>query len=155
MAASEGWLTATILRIGNPYGVLLPQERLQGLIGVAVREVLEQRPIRVFGDLENVRDYVHLEDVSRAFDVVLDPRREFAVYNIGSGFGTSVRAVIDVIGRVTGRPPSIERIEPAGNASSLPRWIVLDSGKAMHELDWRAEISLEDGVRAMWEEVTR
>lgn len=155
MAAAAGWLTATVLRIGNPYGVLLPPERLQGLIGVALREILEKRPIRVFGDLDNIRDYVHLADVCRAFDLALVHRRAFDVYNIGSGSGASVRDVLATLERVTGRTASVERVDPAGDPARLTRWAVLDSAKALRELGWRAEISLVNGVAAMWKEADR
>jgi UDP-glucose 4-epimerase len=151
MGAQEGWLTATVLRIGNPYGVLLPPERLQGFIGVAVRQLLEDQPVRIFGDLENVRDYVHLDDVCRAFQGSLDVLTPFAIYNIGSGRGTSVREVLEILGRVTGREVALERDDVPGDVARLPRWIVLDVAKAARELDWRSEVGLEDGIRAMWE----
>ncbi len=140
-----------MLRIGNPYGVLLPTERLQGFIGVAVHQLLDGRPVRVFGDLDNVRDYVHLDDVCRAFQSALDVAGSFSLYNIGSGRGTSVREVLEILGRVTGSEVAIERDEIPGDAARLPRWIVLDSAKADRELGWRAAVELEDGVRAMWE----
>src|SRR5438270_153202 len=54
MAANEGWLTATVLRIGNAYGTLLPRERLQGFIGVALNHIVHDEPVRIFGDWENV-----------------------------------------------------------------------------------------------------
>lgn len=151
MGAHEGWLTATVLRIGNPYGVLLPTERLQGFIGVAVHSLLDGRPVRVFGDLGNVRDYVHLDDVCRAFRNALDISSPFGLYNIGSGRGTSVREVLEILGRVTGSDVAIEREDIPGDAARLPRWIVLDSAKADREIGWRAEVELEDGIRVLWE----
>lgn len=155
MAADEDWLTATVLRIGNPYGVLLPSERLQGFIGVAVRQLLSGHPVRVFGDLDNIRDYVHLDDVCRAVERAFDPPHDFAVYNIGSGRGTSVHEVLAILADVTGEDVRLERDEPAGEAARLPRWIVLDSTKAERELGWRAEVELEAGVAAMWQEAHR
>ncbi len=155
MGAHEGWLTATILRIGNPYGVLLPMERLQGFIGVALHQLLDGRPVRVFGDLENVRDYVHLDDVCQAFLHALDAASPFGLYNIGSGRGTSVREVLEILGRATGGEVPIERDEIPGDAARLPRWIVLDASKAERAFGWRAEVKLEDGVRAMWERARR
>jgi UDP-glucose 4-epimerase len=154
MAADEGWLTATLLRIGNPYGVLLPAERLQGFIGVAVRQLKNGRPVRVFGDLGNVRDYVHLDDVCDAFRRALGVSTSFAVYNIGSGRGTSVQEVLDIFSSVTGATVPIERDDVPGDAMRLQRWVVLDSAKARSELGWRARVELEDGIRAMLEVVT-
>jgi UDP-glucose 4-epimerase len=155
MAVHEGWLTATVLRIGNPYGVFLPNERLQGFIGVALHHLLNGRPVRIFGDLDNVRDYVHLDDVCRAFLHALDAPCAFGLYNIGSGRGTSVREVLEILGRVTGGKVPIEREEIPGDAARLPRWIVLDTSKAERTFGWRAEVKLEDGIRAMWEGARR
>jgi UDP-glucose 4-epimerase len=151
MAAHEEWLTATVLRIGNPYGVLLPTERLQGFIGVAMHQLLDDRPVRIFGDLDNIRDYVHLDDVCQAFLNALDASEPFGLYNIGSGCGTSVREVLEILGRVTGAEVPIEHDEIPGDAARLPRWIVLDASKAESTFGWRAEVRLEDGIRARWE----
>ncbi|MDQ3938396.1 MAG: NAD-dependent epimerase/dehydratase family protein, partial [Chloroflexota bacterium] len=71
VAAREGWLSASVLRIGNAYGALLPPERLQGFLGVAVASLAAGRPIRVFGSTENVRDYVHLDDVCRVIELAV------------------------------------------------------------------------------------
>jgi UDP-glucose 4-epimerase len=151
LGAHERWLTATVLRIGNPYGVLLPTERLQGFIGVALHRLLDGSPVRVFGDLDNVRDYVHLDDVCQAFLRAMDEPAPFELYNIGSGIGTSVREVIEILGRVTGYDVRIEQDEIPEDATRLPRWIVLDTSKAERALGWRAEVGLEDGIRAMWQ----
>ena len=71
MASEHGWLTATTLRVANPYGVLLPPERRQGFIGTAVAQIRAGDPVRVFGNPANVRDYVHIADVCRAFELAL------------------------------------------------------------------------------------
>lgn len=155
MGAHEGWLTSTVLRIGNPYGALLPSERLQGFIGVAVQQHLERRPIRIFGDLGNVRDYIHLDDLCHAFDLALVPRRAFDIYNVGSGVGTSVRDVLALLELVTGDVLTVERVEPAGAPARLPPWVVLDSTKAVRDLGWRPAVALADGIRAMWEGACR
>src|SRR5580700_6449967 len=63
LAAHKGYLTATVLRVGNAYGGLLSQFRLQGLIGVAIHCVLLGQPVRLFGNANNVRDYIHLQDI--------------------------------------------------------------------------------------------
>ncbi len=151
MGADEGWMTATVLRIGNPYGVLLPTERLQGFIGVALHQLLDGRPVRVFGDLDNVRDYVHLDDVCRAFRLGLERKERFSIYNIGTGRGVSVRQLIDLFAQMTGRQVEVEYDELSQEATRLPPWVVLDPEKARRELGWRAVMELEDGIRQMWE----
>jgi UDP-glucose 4-epimerase len=153
MAVLEGWLTATVFRIGNAYGTLLPRERLQGFIGVALNHVLHDEPIRVFGDWNNVRDYVHLEDLSRAFLLAADLREGFSVLNIGSGRGRSVREILSLLEEIVGEPIAVERDEPTDAAARLPSWVVLDSAKASDVLGWEPQIDLEQGLRRLWEDV--
>ena len=133
LAADEGWLTATVLRIGNAYGVALPRERGQGFLGVAMADHARQMPVRVFGAIDNVRDYVHLDDVSEAFERSLEPSAPYRVYNIGSGKGTSVRDLLDLLERVSGRRVVVER-ETLMGADRLTGWVVLNSERATTEL---------------------
>src|SRR5215469_16833321 len=97
LAAHKGHLTATVLRVGNAYGTLLPEFRSQGLIGVAVNCVALGKPVRIFGNPNNVRDYVHLEDISEIAVRASIPREPFNIVNVGSSVGHSVLDVIRII----------------------------------------------------------
>ncbi len=148
MGAEHGWFTATALRIGNPYGVPLPPERLQGFIGTAVAQLVAGDPIRVFGNQANVRDYLHLNDLSRAIEATLAPRAPFDVFNIGSGTAFSVRDVLDLLEELVGSPLA-RQVETSEAADDLPSWVVLDVGKARDVLGWVAEIDLRDGLEQL------
>lgn len=145
MASEHGWLTTTSLRMGNPYGVLLPPGRMQGFIGTAVSQLRAGSPIRVFGNPKNVRDYVHVDDMCRAFELVLAPQDRFDIFNIGSGTGHSVAEIIQLIEQIEGRDVPVWFDHPAA-ADELPAWVVLDSGKARERLGWAPEITLGDGL---------
>jgi UDP-glucose 4-epimerase len=147
LASERGWLTATALRIGNPYGVLLPPERRQGFIGVAVNHVLQGMPVRVFGNPDNVRDYVHLSDVACAFDAAVQPRAPYAAYNIGSGTGHSVRDILALIEQALGRHVPVVYARDTQGADQLVSWNVLDVRRAARELGWAPRIALDDGLR--------
>jgi UDP-glucose 4-epimerase len=148
LAAANGWLTVTCLRISNPYGLLLPTQREQGFIGVAVNRVLRGQPVRVFGDPDNVRDYVHLADVARAFALTTCRRLPYQTYNIGSGVGLSVRDILAVLESVLGRPVDVT-YESASVGAHLAPWNVLDIGRAKRELGWQPTTAFEDGLRAL------
>jgi UDP-glucose 4-epimerase len=155
VGTEQGWLTATVLRIGNPYGVLLPPERRQGFIGVALNSLRAGRPIRLFGNEENVRDYIHLDDMCRMFGRVIERTDGFDVVNVGSGEGQSVTDIIDLIERIVGRPVRVEREASEPSAERLPEWVVLDIAKARNDYGWSPEIPFEDGVRRLCEEALR
>jgi UDP-glucose 4-epimerase len=149
MASDHGWLTATVLRIGNPYGVLLPAERLQGFIGVAINRLAQGERVRLFGDTRNVRDYVHLDDVITLFERVLQTGEPFSIYNVGSGEGHSVDEILSTIATILGRDVSVERSAVAGEPRDLPPWIVLDAGKARRELDWKPSVGFAEGLERL------
>lgn len=150
LAAEEGWLRVTVLRIGNPYGTLLPPERRQGLIGVALNQVLRGEPVPIYGDPRNVRDYISLSDVAGMVERCLAPTDRFGVYNVGSGQGTSTEEVIDLIEKTVGHTVQRRQLAEIADANRLVSWAVLDIGKAARELEWRPHTSLAAGIERLY-----
>jgi len=144
LAASKGYLTATVLRVGNAYGTLLSQHRMQGLIGVTMSRILHGHPVRIFGSPNNVRDYVHLEDICSMAERASIPRHEFNIVNVGSGQGHSVTEVLQLIEACYGVPFAIQHDKSCGK--ELSDWVVLDNTKAAREFGWRPVIDLRAGI---------
>jgi UDP-glucose 4-epimerase len=149
LGAAEGWFTATVLRIGNPYGILLPAERRQSFIGVALARLLERQPVQIFGDPRNVRDYVHLDDVMRMVERSVRGARGWTVYNVGSGEGHSVLDVLELLQAYVGVEADVRYEAESPDARRLPPWVVLDVGKAERELGWVPEIAFAAGLRTL------
>jgi UDP-glucose 4-epimerase len=147
LAAHKGILTCTVLRVGNAYGTPLPQCRLQGLIGIAINNILHDQPVRIFGELSNVRDYVHLEDVCAIAYRAAIPRQPYTVVNVGSGLGHSVSDVLHLIEECHGGTIEIQSEKAFGNW--LPEWVVLDTTKSNREFGWSSTISLRAGIEGM------
>ena len=152
LGAEMGWLTATSLRIGNPYGILLPSERMQGLIGVALNQVLHRQPVKIYGDANNVRDYIHLQDMCHMFELVIHKQSTFEVYNLGSGKGYSVNQILDLIEQFTRIPVIKEVWQSSQDSTQLPSWIVLDTKKAFKNLAWQPKIEFEQGLKNLCEQ---
>jgi UDP-glucose 4-epimerase len=152
LAAQKGYLTATILRVANAYGTPLSQFRMQGLIGVAVTCVARGLPVRIFGNPENVRDYIHLEDVSELAVRAAVPKQPFTIINVGSGVGHSVLEILRVIQALWGKPVDIHFDKSAG--TSLTDWVVLDNSKAREEFGWCPTIELRWGIAGMLDSLT-
>ena len=94
-----------------------------------------------------IRDYIHIVDLARAHILALDSAKsEF--YNLGTGGGASVREVIDVARKVTGR--SIETVEKSRRPGDPPR-LVATSEKIERELGWNPQFqSLEAIIESAW-----
>ncbi|GAB6067981.1 NAD-dependent epimerase/dehydratase family protein [Methylothermus subterraneus] len=140
-------LKVIALRIANPYG---PRHRsaTQGVIPIFIRRLLAGKSLQIWGDGSIVRDYIYIDDVAEAFcrAAVYDgPER---VFNIGSGRGISLNALVEHLARLSGRPPEVEYF-PA-RSFDVPE-IVLDISRAVRELRWRPEVSLEEGLLRTWE----
>ena len=98
-----------------------------------------------------VRDYIHVSDLARAHVraiAFLEDRSGTHVFNLGTGTGTSVRAMISTAEAVTGRTIKVvEGPRRAGDATSL----VADVRKAAQELGWTAQVTaVADHVRDAW-----
>lgn len=147
--ASAGHIGLTVLRVSTVYGRLLSKDAMQGFIGTALTRALAGEPVRLIGDPENVRDYVHIDDVVDAIIAAANrPLDNANVVNIGSGVGTSVLDAIQVIESVVGRPVDVYH-ETRINPYALVDWSVLDIEKARSDLGWSPKIDLRDGVRRM------
>ncbi len=133
------------LRIANPYGERQRTEKAQGAIGVLLERVLNGRPFDIWGDGSVVRDYIYVGDVVRALiagaAVGETPSK---VFNVGTGRGTSLNQLVDVVEHVTGR--RAQRIYSPARSFDISE-NVLDTSRATEELGWTASVSLEDGIR--------
>jgi UDP-glucose 4-epimerase len=149
LAAQNGHLTCTVLRVGNAYGTVLPHERMQGLIGTAVNRVIRGMPVRVFGRMDNVRDYVHLDDICRIVEVVVHSKTPFTIVNIGGGRGFSVSEVLQNIQDCVNYPLEVQAVLDPECGRRLSDWVVLDITKARTEFVWTPTVDFRAGIRAM------
>jgi UDP-glucose 4-epimerase len=94
-----------------------------------------------------IRDYIHIIDLAQAHVLALEPGKR-GFYNLGNGDGYSVREVIRMCEKVTGKSiPTIEKTRRPGD----PPKLVASAAKAMRELGWKPRYpSLEDIVKTAW-----
>jgi UDP-glucose-4-epimerase GalE len=125
------------------------------LIPLALRAARDGTPIRVFGDDYPtpdgtcVRDYVHVADLADAHIAALEALPAVqGSFNLGTGTGDSVRAVLDTVESVTGLPL---RRETAPRRAGDPPVLVAGNRRAAERLGWRPRRSLMDAVTDAWE----
>lgn len=123
-----------------------------------LQTALGRRPhISVFGDDYNtpdgscIRDYIHVSDLADAHVLALDKLRSGSgsgVYNLGNGKGFSVKEVIEIARKVTGKP--IEAVVEPRRAGD-PAVLVASSERARKELGWNPSRSdLENIIASAW-----
>jgi UDP-glucose 4-epimerase len=142
-----GHFSATILRISNPYGILLPSDRKQGLIGVVLNRIKEGQAIKVFGDPQNIRDYIHLDDLCSAFLNCLKAQTE-GIYNIGSGVGNSVTDVFSIIESAIDMKLPREYISNEQTKKLRP-WVILNVHKAERDFGWKPHVTFESALKTL------
>jgi UDP-glucose 4-epimerase len=110
-------------------------------------QVREGNVLRL-GSLEPRRDYVHARDVAAALVRLAAYDGTETVFNVGTGIGTSVRELVDVIGGVLGRRLRIEQ-DPARVRPVERMHLVADVSRARRELGWTPQLGLRDGLHEL------
>jgi UDP-glucose 4-epimerase len=134
------------LRYGNVYGPRQDPHGEAGVVSIFLDALLAGDTPKIFGDGSQTRDYVFVGDVARASLAASD--REGGVYNVGTGRETSVVELLDLCQRIAGT--SVEPTFMPTRPGEIQR-SVLDNSRAVDELGWRPEHSLEDGLRETYE----
>ena len=135
-----------VLRFANVYGPRQDSGLEGGVVAIFLERMAAGDETAIFGDGEQTRDFVHVDDVVAA--LLAAAGRDGGVFNVGTGEETSVNRLHELCRRVSGvdDPPRYEDAR-LGDA----RRSVLDVSRAAHELGWRPAVSLEDGLRRTWE----
>jgi len=142
-----------ILRLSNVYGYGSGLFSLSsGVAGKFVELISKGMPLRVYGDGSQRIDYVHVDDVCRAYELALGAGEgESFVYNVGGGRPVSVKELAEtaaaLAGELTGARAEIECAPAPADKLWPDRW--LSTGKIERELGWRPSVSIEDGLREM------
>lgn len=148
-----------VLRLSNVYGYGSGLFSLSsGVAGKFVELISQGRPLRVFGDGSQRIDYVHVDDVCRAYELALDAvEGEGFVYNVGGGRPVSVKELAETAAalseELTGRRAEIEYAPAPADKLWPDRWLSVE--KIERELGWRPAVTIEDGLREMLTNWTR
>ena len=141
---------ALSLRYFTVYG---PRQRPDMGFHRFLRAALNGEPLTIYGDGEQTRDFTFVADAVGATVAAATKGRAGAVYNIGGGSRVTVNQVMDLIGRVSGKPVTIRR-EPAQKGDM--RHTYADASRAQHDLGFAPSVTLEEGLRQQhrWQATT-
>jgi UDP-glucose 4-epimerase len=132
------------LRYANVYGSRQDPHGEAGVVAIFAQALLDGQPATIFGDGEQTRDFVFVEDVVRAHLLAADLGADRAL-NVGTGAGTSVNTIYRLLADLIG-----SRVDPV---YAPPRpgdvmHIALDAGAAGQRLGWTPSTTLETGLAA-------
>jgi dTDP-glucose 4,6-dehydratase len=130
-----------VTRCSNNYG---PYQFPEKLIPLMITNAIEGKRLPVYGDGQQVRDWIHVEDHCAGVLAVLERGRAGEVYNLGA---RAERANLDIVSRIvvlTKVAPAL--IEHVADRPAHDRRYAMDAGKAQRELGWRPARSFEQGL---------
>ncbi len=131
-----------ISRASNNYG---PNQFPEKVIPLFVTNAIDHRPLPLYGDGLNVRDWLHVEDHCRAVDLLIARGVPGEVYNVGGGNEVKNVDLTRRILELTDRPPSL--ITPVPDRPGHDRRYCLDSSK-LRALGWTPGVDFTDGLAA-------
>lgn len=140
-------LPAVTTRCSNNYG---PYQLPEKLIPVTIDCILERRPIPIYGDGKNVRDWLYVLDHVKGILAVLEGGKDGEVYNIG---GHNEWANVDIVGLICDMVDA--RAETCGSRDLMKfvtdrpghdRRYAIDAGRMQRDLGWQPEHTFETGI---------
>lgn len=139
----ESGLPVVVLRYFNVYGPG-QSSAYAGVVTAFIRAALKGEDLVIYGDGEQIRDFVYIDDVVRANVIAMEATNRGEVFNIGSGTKTSITQLAEEIIRLTNSSSVIKYVAPRPGDIIYSQ---ADASKAARILRWETEVSLEEGLR--------
>jgi dTDP-glucose 4,6-dehydratase len=134
-------MDVVVTRCSNNYGRYQFPEKL---IPLMVVNALHDKPLPVYGDGDNVRDWLHVEDHCHALLLALEKGQAGEVYNIGGGAERKNLDIVKGILGLVGKPESL--IQYVTDRPGHDRRYAIDPSKARAELGWTPAHTFEQGL---------
>jgi len=131
-----------VTRCSNNYG---PYQFPEKLIPLMITNALNNRPLPVYGDGMNVRDWIHVGDHCRAVAAVLEKGKIGDVYNVGGSNEMRNIDIVKLILSILEKPESLISYVP--DRLGHDRRYAIDASKIKQELGWTPSVEFEAGIR--------
>lgn len=135
-------LPVAISRCSNNYG---PYHFPEKLIPLMIANALADKPLPVYGNGENVRDWLYVKDHCRAIDLIIHNGKVGEVYNVGGHNEKRNIDIVRIICQELGKPESL--IVHVEDRKGHDRRYAIDPAKIHRELGWLPETKFEDGIK--------
>ena len=135
-------ISSVILRCTNNFG---PFQFPEKLIPLMIANASEGKPLPIYGDGLQERDWLYVEDYCRAIALALEKAKPGSIYNVSSGVSQPNLKIVRTILQLLDKPESL--IQYVKDRPGHDRRYALDSSKIQRELGWLPLVSFEVGVR--------
>ncbi len=132
-----------VTRASNNYG---PYQFPEKLIPLMIANALEDKPLPVYGDGLQIRDWLYVDDHCHALLAVLDKGAVGEIYNIGGNCSLPNLEVVRKVLRATGKPDSL--IQQVADRPGHDRRYALSSRKILSQTGWKPQTDFETGLAA-------
>lgn len=134
-------LPVTISRCSNNYG---PYQFPEKLIPYFFRLISENKPVPIYGDGQNVRDWLYVIDHCRAIDLILDKGKTGEIYNVGGNNERTNLEITKILLNFLGKNEDL--IIFVDDRLAHDRRYAIDSSKLQNELGWKPSVTFEEGI---------
>ena len=142
-------MSITIFRLPNVYGPRQRPDLEGGVIAIFYDLMKQNRPIRIFGDGQQTRDWVYVDDIANAFCKALKNNKKFNIFLLGSDTETSLNNLFACLVDVTGYKQDPQYLDiRAGDIKNM----VMTYSKANQSLDWTPDTILSEGIAKLAKE---
>jgi dTDP-glucose 4,6-dehydratase len=135
-------MAVTVTRASNNYG---PYQFPEKLIPLMISNAIDDKPLPIYGDGMQIRDWLYVEDHCRAILAAIEKGRAGEVYNIGGSRALPNIEVVKQLLAALGKPESL--MTTVKDRPGHDRRYALSSEKLMRETGWRAEVPFEEGLK--------
>lgn len=137
-------LNYRIIRLANPYSEVVKKGRRQGIIPILIDQIINGETVKIWGDGNDIRDYIYIEDAINAILKVIEYEGEEKIFNAGTGIGCSINDLLKLIQKEMNTSTSTSYVE--GRKCDV-KYNVLNIDRIEHETGWKPETTLEQGIQ--------
>ena len=155
--AAEGYLNAywetyglesVSLRYFNVYGPRQSNNEYSGVITIFANKLLKNEPAVIYGDGNQMRDFVHIQDIVQANILAMESKNAIGeVFNIGTGQGTKIINLLDVISQLLGNNEENHIFAPQRKGDINISLASIEKAKSL--LNYAPKVSLECGLKSL------
>lgn len=141
-------IPVVIFRIANPYGPRCQMKHSKyAIINWFIRNAMEDKEIKIFGNGDQLRDYIFVDDLADAFILAaMEEKASGEIFNIGSGVGTRFGEMVELVVEIVGKGKINKVPWPSEYLNVETGDYITDITKITKLLGWSAKYNLKEGI---------